>query len=150
MGEQLTLPAEIRAYLPPEVQAYVAALERQMTLLRGQVTTLEVEMAKLQADLADAQARLQQHSGNSSRPPSSDPPSAPTRPKRPRAGRKRGGQKGHPRHLRLQLDEADLSAIVEIGQPSVRDALLPWRRICPRKESLGDCRSGRSRRSSRR
>lgn len=107
------MSAEIRASLPAAAQAYVASLEGQITLLQSQVTTLQAGMAKLQVQLSDAQARVQRHSGNSSRSPSSDPPSAPARPKRPRTGRKRGGQKGHPGHLRLQVAEADLTAIVE-------------------------------------
>ena len=113
MDEQRTLPAEIRASLPPPVQAYIAFLESQISLLQGKVTTLQADGAKLQAQLADAQARVHQHSGNSSHSPSSDLPSAPARPKRLRTWRKRGGQKGHPRHVRLQVAEADLSAIVE-------------------------------------
>jgi transposase len=44
----------------------------------------------------DLEARLNQHSGNSSKPPSSDPPSAPPRPPKTPRGRKAGGQLGHP------------------------------------------------------
>src|SRR5690242_6594741 len=113
MDARTSLPTEIRGSLPPLVQAYIAFLESQITLLQNQVTTLQAEVSKLQTQLSDAQARLHQHSGNSSRPPSSDPPSAPARPKRSPTGRKRGGQKGHPGHMRLQVAEADLSGIVE-------------------------------------
>ena len=113
MDEHPTLPAEIRGSLPSVVQAYVAFLEGQISRFEAQVTRLQVGMAKLEAQLADAQAGAQQHSGNSSRPPSSDPPSALPRPQRLRTGRKRGGQKGHRGHRRLQVAEADLSASVE-------------------------------------
>jgi transposase len=116
MDERSTLPPENRAALPPVVQAYLAFLEReieQMALLRDQVATLQATVTKLEAKLPEAEARAKQHSGNSSRPPSRDPPSAPARPKRAPTGRKRGGQKGHPRHLRLEVAEEDLAAIIE-------------------------------------
>src|SRR2546423_1335314 len=58
------------------------------------------QLPQLQARLADLDARLNQHSQNSSKPPSSDPPSAPPRPLRPPRGRTSGAQPGHPRHQR--------------------------------------------------
>lgn len=57
--------------------------------------------AQLLARIAELEARLNQHSQNSSKPPSSDPPTAPPRPERVTRGRKRGGQVGHPRHERI-------------------------------------------------
>ena len=53
-------------------------------------------IAALIAQVQELAARLDQHSGNSSRPPSTDPPSAPLRPKRPSRGKRRGAQPGHP------------------------------------------------------
>src|SRR5690348_8764332 len=111
MDEQPTLPAEIRATLPPVAQAFVAFLEEQIRALREQVVTLQMAVTKLQGQLADAQECKPPHSGNSSRPPSSDPPDAPPRPKRPPSGRKRGGQPGHPGHARLWLKHDDLYRI---------------------------------------
>jgi transposase len=116
MDEQPILPADVRASLPPVVQAYVVFLEEEMTVLRDQVTTLHAAVATVQGQLADAQARAQQHSGNSSRPPSTDPPAAPPRPKQPASGRKRGGQKGHLGHTRIQLS-ADTIAEIVIHRP---------------------------------
>ena len=112
MNEQPSLPADVRASLSPMVQAYIAFLESQVALLRDQVTTLQAAVSKLQLQLADAQERKPPHSGNSSRPPSSDSPDTPPRPKRPPTGRKRGGQRGHQGHQRIQLAEEDLTAIV--------------------------------------
>src|SRR5579862_6032646 len=113
MDEQPTLPAEMRAALPPLVQAYLTFVEQQVHLLSAQVAPLQAAVTKLEAQLAEAQARAKQHSGNSSRPPSSDPPSAPARPKRKPSGRKKGAQKGHPGHTRAQLSEEQITARVE-------------------------------------
>lgn len=71
--------------------------------VRVAILALEAQVAALQAEVAELRARLAQHSGNSSRPPSSDPPSAPARPApKPRGGR-RGGQKGHKGHHRSRV-----------------------------------------------
>jgi transposase len=67
----------------------------------------------LLTQVADLQARLGQHSGNSSRPPSSDPPAAPKRPPRPPRGRRRGGQPGHPGHQRALLPPEQVDAVQE-------------------------------------
>jgi transposase len=74
---------------------------QQMLLATLTVVTLQQQqIAQLLARVADLEARLNQHSQNSSKPPSSDPPSAPARPARVPRGRKPGGQAGHPRHER--------------------------------------------------
>ena len=83
------LPADVLDRLPPEVQAYIRALEAAAVALEARVAALE--------------ARLSQNSSNSSKPPSSDPPSAKPAPPRPKSGRRRGGQPGHPQHLRPDL-----------------------------------------------
>lgn len=82
-------------------------------------------VTKLQGQLADAQERKPPHSGNSSRPPSSDPPDAPLRPKRPPSGRKRGGQPGHPGHARLWLQNENLSRIVAHRPTQCPSCTLP-------------------------
>jgi transposase len=87
------IPADDWAATPPFVQhAFVALLSI--------VAHQQQQLALLQAQLADLQARLNQHSQNSSKPPSSDPPSAPARPARVPRGRAKGGQPGHERHER--------------------------------------------------
>jgi transposase len=69
-------------------------------------------LVALLARIADLEARLNQHSGNSSKPPSSDPPSAPpTPPRTPRGKPKpRGGQPGHPGSHRPPLPRLTLGA----------------------------------------
>jgi len=89
MPELPPLPDSIRASLPAEVQAYILALQ----------TALEAALKRI----AELEARLGENSQNSSRPPSSDPPGAPSRPRRTPSGRKCGAQAGHARHERELL-----------------------------------------------
>jgi transposase len=77
-----SLPPEVFDALPPAVQAYIRHLE---------------------ARLADLEARLGQTSANSSRPPSSDPPSAKPAPPKAPSGMRKGGQPGHPKRSRPDL-----------------------------------------------
>jgi transposase len=58
------------------VVALEAAGEVLSPAIRAAILALEAQVAALQAEVAELRARLAQHSGNSSRPPSSDPPGA--------------------------------------------------------------------------
>lgn len=87
------IPAEDWAATPVAVQQFLLATLTVVALHQQQI-------AQLMARVADLEARLNQHSQNSSKPPSSDLPSAPPRPERVPRGRKPGGQVGHPRHER--------------------------------------------------
>jgi len=70
--------------------------------LEALVASLLARLARLEAENAELRARLGLTSQNSSKPPSSDPPSAPRQGKEP-TGRKRGGQPGHKLHKRELL-----------------------------------------------
>ena len=59
------------------------------------VRELQAVVAAMQEQLRELTERQNRNSGNSSRPPSSDPPWR-QRPKKPASGKKRGGQPGHP------------------------------------------------------
>ena len=93
MSEEQTPPGltpEDWATTPMAVQQWVLSLLETVAVLQKRVAELE--------------ERVNQTSRNSSKPPSSDPPSAPARPTSPPSGRKAGGQPGHPGHGRsLQL-----------------------------------------------
>jgi transposase len=71
------------------------------------------ELTKARKIIEELTARLGQHSGNSSRPPSSDPPDAPPRPQKRRSGRKRGGQPGHPGKRRELLPVEEVDEVIE-------------------------------------
>lgn len=82
---------------------------------------LLVQVQQLEARLATLEARLEKHSGNSSKPPASDHPHAPQTGagSGPRGGdepgrekRKRGGQQGHPGSTRELLPEAAVQQVV--------------------------------------
>ena len=75
---------------------------------------LRAENAVLQARIRELEVRLGQNSANSSRPPSSDSPQAPTRRRRPPSGRKRGGQPGHQGACRALLPVEQVDEAVEV------------------------------------
>lgn len=83
-----------------------------------QATPLEVRLflALLTEKIAALEARLNQTSQNSSKPPSSDPPSAPSRPaKTPRGKPKnQGAQPGHPDQQRELLPHSQVDEVVEV------------------------------------
>lgn len=85
----------------------IAELEQELAEAREQI-------AQLKALVADLQEQLNRHSGNSSKPPSSDSPSQreKNRQKRKRrAAKKRGGQPGHKGRYRALLPEDEVDAI---------------------------------------
>jgi transposase len=91
------------------VRALVHSL---LTQVQAEHRLLPQQLATLQTRVAELEARLSQHSGNSSRPPSSDPPSAPPRPPKPASGRKRGAQPGHPGQHRDLLPPEQVTELV--------------------------------------
>ena len=68
---------------------------------------------RLQARVEELERQLGQNSQNSSRPPSSDPPSVSRREKK-KSGRKPGGQPGHKGHQRELLSPERVDKVVEV------------------------------------
>jgi transposase len=87
------------------VQAYILFLEHAL----GQA--LE-RIAQLEQRVSELEARLNRHSGNSSQPPSQDPPQAPGN-RKEKSGRKPGGQKGHQGNYRELMPPEKVNKIVE-------------------------------------
>jgi transposase len=94
MRRALPIPAALWDQIPPAAQAAILAL----------VQTYEQQLADLQSRVADLEQRLGQNSTNSSRPPSSDPPTVKRAPPRPPSGRASGGQPGHTLQRRPLLE----------------------------------------------
>ncbi len=127
MDTHASLPQELWDRTPPEVCAYLGALE-------ARVATLEAMVQALQEQNGALQEQLNRTSQNSSRPPSSDPPHR-ERSRRPRSARRRGGQPGHPGQTRTLLPVEDVDKVVDIKPeqclpchaPFAGDAPKPWR-----------------------
>ena len=89
MSARPPLPANLWDRLPPQARALILALRDRVRALEQQVQ--------------DLQERLNQSFTNSSRPPSTDPPTVKRRPPRPASDRPGGGQPGHERQQRPLL-----------------------------------------------
>jgi transposase len=76
------------------------------------IAELEAIVAKLLARIADLEEKLAASSRNSSKPPSSDPPTVERKPKAP-TGRKPGGQPGHKRHEREMFPPEKVQSVVD-------------------------------------
>jgi transposase len=83
-----------------------------MDELKGQIEELKALLAASMKRIAELEAQLDQDSGNSSKPPSSDlgrkrkPPVEPS-------GRKRGGQPGHDGKTRDLMPESEVDVVVD-------------------------------------
>jgi transposase len=74
---------------------------------------LRQRVAQLEATVAQLEQRLGNHSGNSSIPPSANPPHAPRpKPKAP-SKRRRGGQPGHQGHSREKVPPGRVDVVVD-------------------------------------
>lgn len=90
----LGIPPEDWAVTPVSVRVALLALLPLLPLV-AENQRLQAQVTHLQARVADLEARLNQHSGNSSKPPSSDPPGAPPRSATRQRARQPGGQPDH-------------------------------------------------------
>jgi transposase len=117
MDTHPSLPQDLWEQTPPEVRAYIVALEARVTALESMVQALQEQNRALQE-------QLNQTSRNSSRPPSSDPPSSP-RLKRPRSQRRRGGQPGHPGQTRTLIPVEDVDQIVPLKPEQCQGCQAP-------------------------
>jgi transposase len=117
MDTHPSLPQDLWEQTPPEVRAYIVALEARVTALESMVQALQEQNRALQE-------QLNQTSRNSSRPPSSDPLSSP-RPKHPRSQRRRGGQPGHPGQTRTLIPVEDVDQIVPLKPEQCQGCQAP-------------------------
>jgi transposase len=113
---------------PQSVRTVLLALQQQVRLMgirfiadEKQLATLREQVAQvddLKAEITELRERLGQNSSNSSRPPSSDPPSYKSSPEREPTGRGRGGQPGHQGSTRQLLPAQEVDHIFELQPQS--------------------------------
>ena len=101
---------------PPDPPTEIE-LPDDVPTLQALVRELLATVATLQEQVRVLTEQVHRNSGNSSRPPSSDPPWR-QRPQKPPSGRKRGGQKGHPGTHRQLLPAAAVNQVVVVAPPA--------------------------------
>src|SRR5947209_15216536 len=95
------IQAETLQSWPKEAQEYILSLQKMLGVLIAQNQEL---IQKLNSD-----------SQNTSKPPSSDPPfKRPPKKTKEKSSKSKGGQVGHPRHIRELLPAETVDEIVEI------------------------------------
>lgn len=72
----------------------------------------QAQLDECRAKIRDLEARLNTHSGNSSLPPSANPPGVPKPGHKPPTGRKPGGQPGHKGHGRVRLPPERVNQVI--------------------------------------
>ena len=111
---ELPISEEDWNHTPLAVQVVVIALWQHVQTLQAQVVTLQAEVAQLREQLG-------RNSQNSSKPPSSDAPSAPPRPKPAPSGRKAGGQPGHTGHGRKLVPVEQVNRVLDLKPTQCND-----------------------------
>lgn len=114
---RIPIPHELWDTIPPAAQAALLfVFEGQ----RREIEALRARVSQLEAEVSDLKARLDQNSSNSSKPPSSDPLHVKRRPPEKPSGKRRGGQPGHDRHLRMLVPPEDVTESFECKPTSCR------------------------------
>jgi transposase len=83
----------------------------------ARIAALERRVAELEALVRDLRARLGNNAANSGLPPSANPPGAPKPVVKPKSKRRRGGQPGHPPHLKHLLPPERVDRVVPFVPP---------------------------------
>jgi transposase len=122
--DQLGIPEEDWSDAPASMRAALMFLLQQNQRLENRCYTYELEVQRLKAQLeglkklelevAELRERLGQNSQNSSKPPSSDPPSVSRQNNRQPSGHKRGGQLGHQGRARKLLPVEEVDTVIEL------------------------------------
>lgn len=112
-----------------DAQQRIAELEAALVVKDAEIAALMAQVAALIKQVAELTEKLGRNSGNSSKPPSSDPPStrAERRARDKKSKRGRGGQPGHPGSKRELLPPDQVDAVVDVFPPECEScwAALP-------------------------
>jgi len=84
-----------------------------VAVLQVLVVELRATIIRLEERVRDLETPAGQHSGNSSRPPSSDLPGTPKHPPSRPSGRGRGGQLGHVAHQRAMAPPERVDVVTD-------------------------------------
>jgi transposase len=99
------IPPEIDAEMTPNVRAFV----------HGLIDYFQSHIAKLEARIEELESQVRRLTPqNSSLPPSSVHPHAKPAPPKPKSDRKRGGQKGHRKHMRALVPAEQCKNVLEL------------------------------------
>ena len=130
MFSELGISSEDWERTPPALRTVVLSLQHQLRLFQIRHTGYERQIAALKekvtqiddltAELSELRERVNQHSRNSSKPPSSDPPHQQLPPPNAPRGRKQGAQPGHQGAGRSLKPAEDVDAVVELRPVSGR------------------------------
>lgn len=102
--------------LPDDVPT-LQQMVRELRAALAVVPELQAAVTRLQLQVQELTEQRSRNSGNSSRPPSSDPPWR-QRPKKPPSDKKRGGQPGHPGTCRRLQPESAVDHLVVVTPPT--------------------------------
>ena len=122
---------------PQAVRSTLLALQQQVRLMGIRFTAYEKQIAELRqqvaqvddlkAEINELRERLGQNSSNSSKPPSTDPPSSKPKPQSESKRRKRGAQPGHLGKARTLKPEAEVDHLVNFKPVSCKQCGRPLR-----------------------
>jgi transposase len=99
------IPLEIDAEMTPNVRAFV----------HGLIDHFQAHIAKLEARVEELESQVKRLTPqNSSLPPSTVHPHGKPAPAKPKSNRKRGGQKGHRRHMRTLVPVEQCKQVVDL------------------------------------
>lgn len=109
-----------------EAEERAVRAEQRVVELEKQVAELENQVVQLQGQVKELLARLERNSGNSNKPPSSDPPGARAkRGKKAKSGRTQGGQPGHEGSNRAMAPPEQVNDFVNFFPPICEGCHVP-------------------------
>jgi transposase len=115
MDRPTSIPQHIWDSFSDEARVLVA------TVIDG----LERQINELKQQVQDLKARIERNSTNSSRPPSTDPIGVKRKPPTPPSGKRRGGQKGHPRRMRALVPPERVASVTDCKPTQCRRCRHP-------------------------